>query len=196
MNLAAYSLNPGRWYWDGDDNAPGCNILTTTCEHFSQTKTSTNERFSVGNYYNWSAAVASDNTYALDTSTYNNPQNNPQNSICPKGWRLPTISNQGNIENSTSEFARVNGLYQLGGDIGLISSPLYFVRSGYVINTTSLGGAGSTGYYWSSTVGNGRSNLSYAYYIVFNKNTVTPNTDADTGMTSRGGGFSVRCLAR
>ena len=194
-NYAAYSLSPGEWYWDGNDSGTtACNYLTTTCEHFSQTKTSTNERFSVGNYYNWSAAVASDNTSVLDTSTYNNPQNNPQNSICPKGWRLPTISSRGNIENSTNEFARINNLYPRGGgDIGLINSPLYFVRSGYVISATSLGNAGGLGYYWSSTVGRPPY---FAYYLKFQKGTVSPNTDADTGMRARGGGFSVRCLAR
>ena len=192
-NYVAYSLNPGIWYWNANDDAPSCNYLTATCEDFSQTPYSNNGTHgAVGNYYNWSAAIASNDSFSLTTSTYGNIYVNPQNSICPKGWRLPTISNQKNVANSTNEFSRINSLYGRAGDIGLISTPLYFTRGGYFPYNAILNNSGSRGYYWSSTVGQGY----YAYYMTFSKTNVTTNTSSDTGLSARDGGWSIRCLAR
>ena len=70
-NNKAYSMDVGEWYWDGDDNTPNCNYLTTACEHFSQTMTPTNKYLSVGNYYNWSATIASDDSSNLINGTSN-----------------------------------------------------------------------------------------------------------------------------
>ncbi len=193
----AYSLDPGEWYWDGDDSTPNCNYLNASagCAHFTQDRTNANRHLSVGNYYNWSAAIASDDSSSLTNSTYGSTSDpdainrNPQNSICPKGWRLPTISYKGNVVNSTSEFARVNGLYNDGitnNDKKLIGSPLWFVRSGYVYYG-NLNYPGSGAYYWSSTV------LSsyYAYGLYFTATGVNP---ANGNLRYRG--WSVRCVAR
>jgi uncharacterized protein (TIGR02145 family) len=187
----AYSFDPGEWYWDGDDSTTDCNYLDSTqgCTHFTQDRTNSNKHLSVGNYYNWSAAIASDDSSTLTASTYDNIINNPQNSICPKGWRLPTISNQGNVMNSTSEFARINGLYNDGitnNDKKLIASPLWFVRSGFVGNG-SLSYPGSGAFYWSSTV----LNSSRAYDLYLAATGVGP-ANADSRLRGR----SVRCVAR
>ena len=194
----AYSLDPGEWYWDGDDSTPNCNYLNASagCTHFTQDRTNANRHLSAGNYYNWSAAIASDDSSSLTNSTYGNASSdphatdrNPQNSICPKGWRLPTISYQGNIVNSTSEFARVNGLYNDGitnNGKKLIASPLWFVRSGYV-NYGNLDFPGSEAHYWSSTV----SSSNYAYYLSFMATYVSP-----ANLYNRSFGRSVRCVAR
>ena len=188
-NHQSNSMDIGQWYWNGNDDTPDCNFLTTKCNDFSQT--SDNKHLSVGNYYNWPAAIASDNSSSLTQSTYTNITNNPQNSICPKNWRLPTISNQGAILNSTSEFARLNSVYtnSSNGDLIMISAPLYFVRSGH--NVGSLYNAGVRGFYWSSTVGS--ANIS-AYFLNFIKNSVSPATDFNYDY--RAGGRSIRCLAR
>ena len=185
-NDKAYSLNPGDWYWNGNDATQNCNYLTTTCEDFSQTPyNTTGTHGHVGNYYNWSAAIASDNSNTIKESTYENITNNPKNSICPIGWRLPTISNQGNIEGSTNEFTRLNGLYNTTGDTGFISSPLYFVRAGQI--GFNLVGSGSGGQCWSSTV----DSYYYVYYLSFNRNGVDP-----IHHDYRRDGRSVRCIAR
>lgn len=194
----AYSLDPGEWYWDGDDSTPNCNYLNASagCTHFTQDRTNANRHLSVGNYYNWSAAIASDDSSSLTSSTYGRASDpdatnrNPQNSICPKGWRLPTISYKGNVVNSTSEFARVNGLYNDGiasNDKKLIGSPLWFVRSGNVDNG-GLYSPGSEARYWSSTV----HDASLAYILRFNATNVYPAYYYG----SRHNGWSVRCVAR
>ena len=190
-NNVAYSLDPGNWYWDGDDSTPNCNYLDSTkgCTHFTQNATGANAHLSVGNYYNWSAAIASDGSSSLSSSTYNNITLNPQNSICPKGWRLPTISNVPyTTVNSTSEFGRLNQLYNGGGstDPKLISAPLWFVRSGSVI-LGSLNYPGSGALYWSSTV----LNSNYAYYLYFAATGVYP-----ANVSNKLSGRSVRCVAR
>ena len=193
----AYSLDPGEWYWDGDDSTTNCNYLSpnASCTHFIQNRAGINGHLSVGNYYNWPAAIASDDSSSLVSSTYGSDADqdsinrNPQNSICPKGWRLPTISYQGNIVNSTSEFARVNGLYNDGitnNDKKLIASPLWFVRSGRIV-TGSLSDSGPTAYYWSSTVGEN----SQTYDLTFTATTVHPANNYRRDL-----GWSVRCVAR
>ena len=191
----AYSLDPGEWYWDGDDSGTtACNYLATACEHFSQTMTASNKRFSVGNYYNWSAVIASDNSSSLTTSTYNDVNNNPQNSICPKGWRLPTISSQGgSIANSTNEFGRLNILYnenKTSVDVALISKPLYLVRSGEY-NSSGLISSGSNGMYQSSTARNHNGN----FYLGFSKSGVSPESSYANSW-GRNRSWSIRCLAR
>ena len=193
----AYSLDPGGWYWDGDDSTPYCNYLNpnASCTHFTQNRTGTNRHLSVGNYYNWPAAIASDDSSGLTSSTYGSDADpdsinrNPQNSICPKGWRLPTISYKGNIANSTSEFARVNGLYNddiTNNDKKLIESPLWFVRSGRIVSG-GLSDSGDWAHYWSSTAGNN----SQTYNLNFMANAVylANNYRRDLG-------WSVRCVAR
>ena len=143
----------------------------------------------MGNYYNWSAAIASDGSGSLTTSTYNNINLNPQNSICPKGWRLPTISNMSyGTVNSTSEFGRLNQLYNGGGstDPKLISAPLWFVRSGRILSG-SFNYSGSNALYWSSTVYNSIN----AYGLDFAATGVSPATNG-----GRDRGWSVRCVAR
>ena len=193
----AYSLNPGEWYWDGDDSTPSCNYLNPSagCTHFTQNRISANKHLSVGNYYNWSAAIASDDSSPLNSSTYNNIILNPQNSICPKSWKLPTISNMAyTTPNSTNEFGRLNQIYnanRTNTDIGLIITPIWLVRSGYIIRG-SLNNDGSEARYWSSTV----LNSGNVYSLNFSNNNVDPTSSYDRYDSRRFNGWSIRCLAR
>lgn len=146
-----------------------------------------------GNYYNWTAAIASNNSDAFTSSTFDNVANNPQNSICPKGWRLPTIANNTNfpgaVAGSPNEFRRLNILYNNNSEsstTGLMNSPLYFSRSGYV-GGGSLNGISSSAGYWSSTV----NNSSYAYRLSISGSSVDPEY-----FRYRYYGRSVRCVVR
>ncbi|MBR3052437.1 hypothetical protein IKG60_02350 [Candidatus Saccharibacteria bacterium] len=141
-------------------------------------------------YYNWTAAIASNDSSSFDTPTYNDPTANPQNSICPKSWRLPTISNDpGTTPGSTNEFRRLNILYNSNSTdnaSGLISAPLYLSRSGR-IDGGSLLYAGGSGFYWSSPV----SSSEYARGLRFYATDVYPENSS-----YRYAGFSLRCVAR
>ncbi len=145
---------------------------------------------SLGNYYNWTAAIASNNSSSLTGNTFNNVTNNPKNSICPKGWRLPTISNQGaSTIGSTNEFARLNQLYNAGTtntDTGLISDPLYFVTSGEINADGKASSIGYSGNYLSSSF-----NGSSAGFLKLTATQVIPN-----GSYGKGYGWSIRCIAK
>ena len=146
---------------------------------------------SLGNYYNWTAAIASNNSDTLTNDTLNNISQNPQNSICPKGWRLPTASNDNpSLANSTNEFARLNYLYNNGSintSAGLMESPLYFIKAGRT-NGSIFEYGNTQGFYWSST----NSTSTFAYTFGLSGSSVTING----GQAAKNTGRSLRCLAR
>ena len=154
------------------------------------------KRYFVGNYYNWTAAIASNNSTNIGSTA----GEIASNSICPKGWRLPNASQTDNVNN---EFGRM--LYGEGitaalsngnGSVGyyngvtsfnkLRSNPYYFVQSGY-ISGSILNYPGGSGGYWSSTV----SSNTNAYRLGFDSSGIYP------GRSNNGYiGWSVRCVAR
>ena len=188
-------------YWEPASTATTINFTGTTVtgwqssntEPYSASKTGdTNTgHASLGNYYNWTAAIASNNSNNLTSDTISNINNNPKNSICPKGWRLPTISSEsGSIPNSTNEFARLNYLYNNDSTntaSGLFANPLFFVMAGEIdsgnYTTSQLR-------YVSSTVKNQNNN----YFLQYKPNDSVPiNLSASWTKSS---GRSIRCLAR
>ncbi len=219
-NNSPYSVDPGDWYYAGYDGttllaSTTVNYLTSANRSTSGGVTTvyddanlTNAYFRdapfvgagtsnngthghVGNYYNWSAAVASSDTSTYTTNTKLDISDSPQNSVCPAGWRLPTISDESDtVVGSTDEFARLIKLYNNGGSIstsaGLEESALFFVRSGN-INNASLGASGNNASYWSSSAYIGNN----AYALNFNATFVNPVYAYD-----RYYGRSIRCVAR
>ena len=212
-----YSVDTGNYYWKntpfydsalcnktvGGIEYQGCNYLVKTnntswATYFSTTPYASNGTHGhIGNYYNFSAAVASNNTASYTASTFANPANNPPNSICPKGWRLPTITSASPTyatQGSKDEFSRLAYIYAnyIGNTSisseGLEKAPLYYPRSGGVISSI-LYGAGYRGYGWSSTV----STSTDAYNLSFNSGVVHPQL---VYTNDRVVGFPVRCLAR
>lgn len=190
------SWDTGVWYENGAyHNSATCNYLVNTCTYFSQEPFATNGTHGkVGNLYTWTQAIASNDSSALTTNTASDVSNNPQNSICPKGWRLPTVSTQDATKaGSTNEFARLNYIYNggltgtgdQGRDKGLFTAPLYFTRAGYV-NSDALNSPGSSANYWSSTVYSGTG----ARGLYFYSTNVYPEYNGN-----RYYGFSVRCVA-
>ena len=125
----------------------------------------------VGNYYNWPAAIASNNSVSYNANTLSDITTNPQNSICPSGWRLSTISGASDTDGSTSEFRRLVTLYgnTADDDKALTASPLWFVRGGHV-TPSSLNYSGADSLYWSSTVYSSR----HAYSLDFYSSGVSP----------------------
>ena len=130
-----------------------------------------NAHYLVGNLYQWNAATAgTGNTITSQEAT---------DSICPKGWKLPTSNN--------SNSGSFGGLVGSLNGTTITQAPYYFNPSGCV-SSGSLRYAGNVGYYWSSTA---YSSTSRAYYLAFGSGPVSPSN-----LSYRSLGFSVRCLAR
>ena len=131
-----------------------------------------------GNYYNFTAAIASSNSSSLTGGDANN-------SICPKGWRLPTTY-------ANNDFSKLNIIYNSSltdSDAGLIVSPLWLVRSGQISTRNSLNNFSTTGHYWAKTVVSDFR----ARSLYFADNIIDTNNDS---ASNRQFGRSLRCLAR
>lgn len=182
-----YTVSNGIIYWtpaasaetiDFQNTGPITDWPGSNTTPYSANKTDSAEtgHMSLGNYYNWTAAIASNDSSSLTTSTYDNITNNPKNSICPKGWRLPTISNQSQTATgSTNEFMRLASLYP-----SITNSPLFFFKAGFITASSQLNT--NYGLYWSSTI----SGTNGAYTL---QNTGNAANDKMYGST-------VRCLAK
>ena len=133
-----------------------------------------------GNYYQWNAATA-----GTGGSDVTDQYQDATDSICPKGWKLPTSGNS-----NPGSFGGLTSAYSIGnnsaGATALTKSPLYFTPAGYVLSG-SLYFAGVNVYYWSSTAYSSY----YAYFLYFSSSIVSPSNSI-----GRYSGQSVRCLAR
>ena len=153
--------------------------MTSDCQHYH-----------VGNYYNWPAAIVSNNSTDISTN-----YDRAANSICPKGWRLPIATNSdqsiyefGNllydyniISTKTSTSYTANGLYNIR------KVPTWLVRGGG-LSSGQIWSPMEAGSYWSSVV----SNNGKRYILEFSRSTIYVSSYAYTA----GAGFSIRCLAR
>ena len=198
-NNTPESYDPGNLYWneatsdytDWDAYYGTCDYSTPTpsCDeslnplstYASSTGTA---QYHLGNYYNWAAAIATN-----DASVYNNQNPEANQSICPTGWTLPYISNDG----STSDFATLwteygwdSTNYNFSDITNLTGAPLYFTPAGNFYG--NLGNVGYGGSFWSSVAYDG----SYARGAYFNVDGRAYPAFGD----GRGNSDSVRCLLR
>ncbi len=194
-NTAPYSAEGGDTYYytsNNTNNDTRYNSLQD-CKNAIHTEDEC-KRYFAGNYYNWTAAIASNNS----TNIGGTVGEIASNSICPKGWRLPNASQTDNVYN---EFGRMlyqaeitakvsagnNSIgYTTGGFNKLRSNPYYLVRSGYIVGST-LTYPGVGGGYWSSMV----SSSTHAYSLVFNNTGIYPARNDGRHL-----GGSVHCIAR
>ncbi len=146
-SISGYSSDAGKSYSPGDV--------------YYEDTSGEDSHYHVGNYYQWSAATAG------YTGTSESTQ-----SICPKGWTLPSQSQFQTLINSG-----------LSGS-NFMNSPYYLLRGGYLVSS-SLSDAGSDGYYWSSTP----FGSNYAHTLLFSSGGMY------VGSYGRYGGRSVRCVA-
>ena len=192
---SGYTENNGIIYWkptnttiDFQNTGPITDWMNSDTKPYSASKTDSTEtsHASLGNWYNWTAAIASNDSSSLTQDTISDISKNPQNSICPKGWRLPTVSNQSEtLPGSTNEFSRLGYLYN-----SVLSAPLFFTKYGY-IQSSGLTSLGTDGMYASSN--------SYTKGGAWAANIEGVNFAIDywlNGRDGRGGGWSVRCVVR
>lgn len=161
-----------------------------------------------GNYYNWFAATAgSGKSTDLDSTTEAGTiagtnrikAGAVQDSICPKGWRLPVGGGTavGKTDGSVKSFYNLVQLYT--GKTGAISgatvdtlygSPMHFVPIGLYDNTTAkLSNVGVWQLYWVDAA---TGTASFAASLYFGDSTVHPGTAGGT----KGNGMAIRCVAR
>ena len=202
------SYDPGDTYWNGNESDfSDWDAYYNTCtwhdDTFSYTdcneslnpintytSSTGNFHYHLGNYYNWNAAVAMN-----DTSSYTTDGTLIEQSICPAGWTLPRVGtgndsfyslwNQYGFASSSYDDADSSGTHDTGED-ALWTAPLYFTASGYY--AAILGDAGYYGGFWSPVV-YGVNNARDAVFLV----------DGDVGPSGsdyRTYGNSVRCIAR
>lgn len=149
----------------------------------------------VGDYYNWTAAVASNNS-ATQSARYETAAN----SICPKGWRLPkgpdgTNGSEFNILLSQAGIAagvdpgsgeHIDVGFMLGGLVKMESDPYYFGHFGGVSGNIFYY-LTQNGNYWSGSVVHN----SNAFFLNYLHSTLRPANQGTRSM-----GKSLRCLAR
>ena len=187
------SYDPGDLYWNGyttdyefedetECTAAGGTWYGSWCDLGDYTASSGNSHYHLGNYYNWSAAVATN-----DTSSYTTNNQDLDRSICPANWTLPKSGD--NTSNGSFQYL----VTQYGWD-----SSSYMMENPNIWNTpikSALAGGwyGSLGY-----VGNGGSWWS----PVVDDSLGACSLGADSGggvgpvYFGRGGGYLVRCIAR
>ena len=171
---APRSYDPGDKCWNGvvrDDPDSTLNNSIISCSD-----SSANKHYSIGNYYNWTAAVATN-----DSSEFATKNQDANQSICPAGWRLPTYSGDKSYRNLVDTLGLTAGA---SGNI--YRDPVYFVY-GDIFSGSSIT-AGNRGYYWSSVVYDG-SDAEWVELLWYN---AAPHYSA----MPRVPGASVRCVAR
>ena len=166
-NYTPESYDPGDRYWDGR-----IGIGSGTIE--DNTTTYGDEHWHIGNYYNWTATVAMN-----DSSSYSTRYEDVNQSICPAGWRLSTY-------NDGKSFSNLFGYLTAGVDGDIQKPPAYFVYGG-----SWAGGSvfvGRFGAYWYGVVASDARAMSAGFHSHGGKNAQT--------VDARPNGFSVRCVAR
>ena len=167
---APESYDPGALYWSG---TPGDSTPVSTGD----------SHYHLGNYYNWTAAVAMN-----DSSSYTTDQQDVNQSICPANWTLPkggNVTTSGSFQYLVTQYGWDSSSYSMDNPY-IWDSPIKTSLSGRWRGSRSL--FGGVGYFWSSMVSG--SNASY-YLYASSDGYLSPDGDYN-----RGNGVSVRCLAR
>ncbi|MBQ6487371.1 hypothetical protein IJI89_03015 [Candidatus Saccharibacteria bacterium] len=162
---APQSYNPGTKYWNGSTH----NGSGTSTNYIANSGTA---QYHLGNYYNWTAAVAMNNSSSYTTAGVLVNQ-----SICPAGWTLP----RGGYGPSTYYALSI----QYSGSTWL--SPTYLALSGTWGG--SYDGVGYSGMFWAT----GAKSADRAYYADFSSD---GSRNVGTGGYDRDMGLPVRCIAR
>ncbi len=206
-STAPASYDPGDVYYYYDKTANttttyNSNTAKADCE--AAHSDGTCDHYHVGNYYNWTAAVAMNSSSSIDAN-----YTSANDSICPAGWRLPTgrtsttstdpgyyseINYTWVSEGLATSYVTGNGTatYGTSGWNNIRSNPMYMVAAGYKNGTSAPASTASYGYHWTST---NASSTSYAYAPYFYSSGLYP-AYYNSSNTVRGRGMSIRCIAR
>ena len=129
-----------------------------------------------GAYYNWYTATASSGTYDTPTA-----QGIAQESICPKGWRLPTT------------FSSITSRYTTLAE--LTTSPVNLQLAGGIASSSGImRDQGQQAYYWTSYKTDGSEQFARNARILWLR--IEPEVISPTSYWGLLKGLSVRCIAR
>ena len=204
------SYDPGDLYWNGVETdghdwyayAEGCPIDgpatgSAICESlnpFSTYTSSTGEsQYHLGNYYNWTAAVA-----MSDSSSHTTRNELIEQSICPAGWTLPRSGDGDDTFYRLYEeynflynsFVDTNGNYKHDdGEDAAWLYPLYSVASGSYSFKGHYSFVGGNSIFWTSVVQ--RDTAAHGAGVF------TAGDFAEIpAISGRDAGWPVRCIAR
>lgn len=197
------SYDPGNVYWNGstdldsrwEDYYDSCvinddTLLYENCDEslnpISTYVSSTGiPQYHLGNYYNWTAAVAMNNS-----SSYNS--GSTDQSICPTGWTLPKGGEyeydapSGSFQYLVEQYGWTDDTYTLSNNRKIWESPIYFGMAGrWFGSLTSVGDVR----FWSLMADG--ANSAYYLYASLDGEDVSPDSGGP-----RNYGFVVRCMAR
>ena len=173
--VASESYDPGDLCWTGN---LGDGTLATETESCTQN----GNHYHIGNYYNWTAAVAMSDSSSVDTDV--------NQSICPAGWMLPKsdddLTGSGSFINLVTEYGWDDSDNTFAGSYTAWGEPLNLALGGYWYGASY--NVASTSYFWSSVV----SDDDFAYNLYISNDGYAYPQDYD----NRNYGLSVRCVAR
>lgn len=155
--------------------------------YFNSIATTGDSHYHIGNYYNWTAAVAMN--YSGD---YQTGSTLVEQSICPTGWTLPRAGDY--YEDSFAALWKAYGFIDESAINGqgeaLWDAPIYFIPSGHWYGTELWQEVGGYGVLWSVAQYSGEP---YAPYLdrfgSFSAAFSSVTEDTRTGS-------SIRCVAR
>lgn len=147
-------------YVDGGDKGPAYGSTVINETNFR--KASSAWHYHIGSYYNYAAATAGSGIGTIGVSAIE--------SVCPKGWRLPTGTNYtdnksyGYLTDTYGFTEGANGGTSSAGSIRY--SPLYFQLGGIANDDGSATYYNSWGYYWTASA----YSAPHAFYMSFTTN--------------------------
>lgn len=173
-NTTPESYDPGEKYWNTTTTQSGSSDINNYIDN------SGDSHYHLGNYYNWTAAIAMN-----DSSAYTEPGTLSDQSICPSGWTLPRSAGVNGTTNLFMQYGYdpVNRSMQMNP----WSTPLYFLLSGEW--NGSFSAIGNYGLFW----------YPYASSISTRAGRLYTNLNNEVLLnyaTTRSVGISVRCVAR
>ncbi len=174
-----YSANPGNRYRYTNSSTYNETMYTLLqdCANTNNNDISGCQHAHFGNYYNWPAAVASNNT--------NGASGSQTNSVCPKNWSLSNPDEYRNMLQTQKVYSGSGTSYASGGFNKIRTSPLYFARFGNITNEKS-NFLGVYGMYQTDRYNGGNN----SWRFIFNSSDIWPDNSHYKSV-----GYSVRCLA-
>lgn len=200
-NNTPESYDPGDLYWNETasgwidwftyedtcnhtTSTPSCDETQNPLDDYTTHVGTPTTQLHFGNYYNWTAAIASN-----DASGYNGGNDGYQEvnqSICPAGWKLPYSFFNSSTGQNLGDFADLLAEYSWP----VWSQPLYIVSGGNY--TGYIDRVGLSGLYWSNVV----HTLDQAQNLFFWAPSGSEDGLDPAAYNNRSEGLNVRCLLR